>query len=121
MWILHLRRNQRAHRMIRERHPRPAGRSGERVWAMPMWEEYNKQLESKVADIKHVGGPQAGSITAAKFLEAFVNSTPWLHLDIAGTAYNVKSKKYLGDGASGYGVRLLWEVLDILQNLKRTP
>lgn len=93
--------------------------SGERVWPMPMWDEYKKPLESKVADIKHLGGRSAGSITAAKFLETFVSDSPWLHMDIAGTAYNVKSKKYLGEGASGFGVRLLWEVIDHLQKISK--
>ena len=94
-----------------------AEQSGERVWPMPVWDEYNKPLESKVADIKHLGGREAGSITAAKFLEAFVSKSSWLHMDIAGTAYHIKSKKYLGEGASGYGVRLLWEVIDYLQKM----
>jgi leucyl aminopeptidase len=93
-----------------------ADKCNERVWAMPMWDEYKKPLESKVADIKHVGGRDAGSITAAKFLETFVTNTPWIHLDIAGTAYDLKSKKYLKDGASGFGVRLVLAFIEDLQN-----
>jgi leucyl aminopeptidase len=93
-----------------------ADKCNERVWAMPMWDEYKKPLESKVADIKHVGGRDAGSITAAKFLETFVTKTPWVHLDIAGTAYDLKSKKYLEEGASGFGVRLVLAFIENLQN-----
>ncbi len=93
-----------------------ADKCDERVWAMPMWDEYKKPLESKVADIKHVGGKDAGSITAAKFLETFVTKTPWIHLDIAGTAYDLKSKKYLKEGASGFGVRLVLSFIEELQN-----
>ncbi len=93
-----------------------ADKCDERVWAMPMWDEYKKPLESQVADIKHVGGQNAGSITAAKFLETFVTKTPWIHLDIAGTAYDLKSKKYLKEGASGFGVRLVLAFIENLQN-----
>jgi leucyl aminopeptidase len=81
--------------------------SGDRVWQMPMFDEYKENLESTVADLKNLGGREGGSISAAKFLEEFVDDIPWSHLDIAGTAYNVKENKYLGTGASGAGVRLL--------------
>jgi len=85
--------------------------AGEPVWEMPMWESYKQELESDVADLKNVGGREAGSITAAKFLEAFVTSTPWVHLDIAGTAYGMKSKKYLDKGATGAGILLTLELI----------
>ncbi len=88
--------------------------SGEPVWEMPMWEAYQRELESEVADLKNVGGREAGSITAAKFLESFVASTPWAHLDIAGTAYGLKNKTYLGKGATGVGVRLTFDLLQQL-------
>jgi leucyl aminopeptidase len=85
-----------------------ADESGERLWNMPMWKEYRKDIDSKVADLKNVSdGREAGSITAAKFLEEFVDGTPWAHLDIAGTSNDVSGRKYLRDGATGYGVRLL--------------
>lgn len=90
--------------------------SGEKIWPMPMWSRYHKQIESKVADIKNAGNGGAGSITAAKFLEAFIENTPWAHIDIAGTAYDLKSRNYLGEGASGYGVRL---VMALIKNLGR--
>jgi leucyl aminopeptidase len=85
-----------------------ADESGERLWNMPMWKEYRKDIDSKVADLKNVSdGREAGSITAAKFLEEFIDGTPWAHLDIAGTSNDVSGRKYLRDGATGYGVRLL--------------
>lgn len=84
----------------------------ERVWALPMWDEYHTLNKSNVADIKNVGGKWGGAITAAKFLENFVDKKiPWAHLDIAGPAmannYNNYSNKYM----TGYGVRLLFEYL----------
>jgi leucyl aminopeptidase len=87
---------------------------GEIVWQMPMFAEYKKQLESSIADLKNVGEREAGSITAAKFLEEFVDHIPWAHIDIAGTAYRLKDKQYLGDGATGVGVRLITSLLEIL-------
>jgi leucyl aminopeptidase len=84
----------------------------ERVWALPMWDEYHTLNKSDVADVKNVGGKWGGAITAAKFLENFVdNKTSWVHLDIAGPAlannYNNYTKKYM----TGFGVRLLFEYL----------
>ena len=80
---------------------------GERVWRMPLWDDYSKELESDVADIKNVGGRGGGSITAAKFLHQFVKTKSWIHLDIAGTAYKQKSAPNAQKGATGVGVRLL--------------
>jgi len=94
-----------------ERIKKAADRSGEPVWEMPMWNSYRRELESEVADLKNVGGREAGSITAAKFLESFTDATPWVHLDIAGTAYGLKNKLYYGKGATGVGVRLITELL----------
>lgn len=85
-------------------------RSGERVHRLPMYDEYSKLIESDVADIKNVGGREAGSITAAKFLEHFVDY-PWLHLDIAGTAFLSSPKPYRPKGGTGFGVRLLVDFL----------
>lgn len=65
-------------------------KAGEYVWRFPIFNEYSKQLESKIADLKNIGGRKAGSITAAKFLEEFVDNTPWAHLDIAGTFWQDK-------------------------------
>ncbi len=85
--------------------------SGEPLWRMPLGKEYAKQLESKVADMKNVGGRAAGTITAACFLEKFVDSRPWAHLDIAGTAWNYTEKSYVPKGPSGVGVRTLIELI----------
>ena len=86
----------------------------ERVWRLPLFEEYKKQIKSDIADIKNSGGRQAGTITAALFLEAFVGDVPWAHLDIAGTAYLNESKRYQPKHGTGVGVRLLIEYLEQL-------
>lgn len=80
---------------------------GEKMWRMPVFEEYADLLKSNIADLKHTGGRMGGSITAAKFLEAFTEGTPWMHLDIAGTSYD-NSSKWLKKGASGTGVKTLY-------------
>ncbi|MCD6035804.1 MAG: Leucyl aminopeptidase [Rickettsiales bacterium] len=80
----------------------------ERLWRFPMGEEYDKYLESKIADMQNISnGKGAGSITAAQFLERFVNKTPWAHLDIAGVAWARKDVDICPEGAVGFGVRLL--------------
>lgn len=80
---------------------------GEPLWRMPMFPHYGKMIESKVADIRNSGARWAGAITAAKFLERFVDDTPWVHLDIAGPAYRTKATPYVPRGGAGFGVRLL--------------
>ncbi|OGO43591.1 MAG: leucyl aminopeptidase, partial [Chloroflexi bacterium RBG_16_60_22] len=75
--------------------------TGELMWPMPMYDDYKEQLKSDVADIKNIGGRWGGAITAAKFLEEFIDKTPWVHLDIAGTYYTDKEKGYLVKGATG--------------------
>jgi len=79
----------------------------ERVWRLPIYDEYRKLLKSDVADIKNVGGRDGGSITAAAFLEKFVDKTPWLHLDIAGVSWLEKKRHYLPKNGTGTGVRLI--------------
>jgi leucyl aminopeptidase len=82
--------------------------TGEPLWRMPLPEAYNKQIESMVADMKNTGGRPGGSITAALFLQKFVNGVPWAHLDIASTAWKKPSTVPTSpDGATGFGVRLL--------------
>ncbi|MBB3949481.1 leucyl aminopeptidase [Aureimonas jatrophae] len=82
--------------------------TGEKVWRMPLGKEYDKQIEGKFADIKNIGAGRAGgSITAAQFLQRFVNDVPWAHLDVAGTAMGSPSTEYNQSWASGFGVRLL--------------
>ncbi|HEX6859250.1 MAG TPA: leucyl aminopeptidase [Caulobacteraceae bacterium] len=81
---------------------------GEPLWRLPIPEAYNKQIESMIADVKNTGGRPGGSITAALFLQKFVNGLPWAHLDIAGVAWKKPSTvSSIPDGATGYGVRLL--------------
>ena len=84
-------------------------RTGERCWPLPLWDEYRKQLDSQVADIKNVGGRPAGSITAGWFLKEFVGDVPWVHLDIAGTAYLDEPASYLRKGPTGVPTRLFIE------------
>ncbi|MGI9176179.1 MAG: leucyl aminopeptidase [Rhodothermales bacterium] len=85
-------------------------RSGDRVHRLPLLDVYGQLLESDVADLKNVGGREAGTITAGKFLEHFTEY-PWLHLDIAGTAFLSQPKPYRPKGGTGFGVRLLAEFL----------
>ncbi|MBF0317316.1 MAG: leucyl aminopeptidase [Nitrospirae bacterium] len=86
----------------------------ERVWQMPLYEEYKEYLKSDTADIKNIGGREGGLMTSASFLKEFVGDTPWVHLDIAATAWNNKDKDYAPKGASGIGVRLLMHFLKML-------
>jgi leucyl aminopeptidase len=78
----------------------------ERLVQFPLWEEYARMLDSEIADMKNIGGKYAGAITAGKFLEHFTGY-PWIHLDIAGTAYLTSRESYRGLGGTGTGVRLL--------------
>ncbi|MGH7087195.1 MAG: leucyl aminopeptidase, partial [Acetobacteraceae bacterium] len=85
-----------------------AGRdTGELVWRMPLAEAYDKRLRSDIADMKNVTDRPGSSITAAQFLQRFVNAKPWAHLDIAGTAWLTKDAPLAPKGASAFGVRLL--------------
>ncbi len=79
----------------------------EKLWRMPLGEEYDKQIKSDIADMKNIGGRPGGSISAAQFIQRFVNSKPWAHLDIAGTAWAAKDLPLSPKGATAYGVRLL--------------
>jgi leucyl aminopeptidase len=81
--------------------------TGERVWRMPLDEAYDKQIRSDIADMKNVGGRPGGSITAAQFIQRFVNGKPWAHLDIAGMAWSTKDTAVIPKGATAFGVRLL--------------
>ena len=84
-----------------------AEEAGEKIWQLPMFEEYKEQNKSDVADIKNSGGRWGGAITAAQFLAEFSQDTPWAHLDIAGTSYTTKERAYLIKGATGVMVRTL--------------
>lgn len=81
--------------------------AGEKIWQMPLFDEYKEQNRSDVADMKNTGGRPAGSITAAQFLSEFSEDTPWVHLDIAGTFMADKNKGYMTKGATGVPVRTL--------------
>ena len=86
--------------------------SGERAWRLPLWDPYREMVKSDVADIKNSTGRLGGSITAAAFLENFVGDYPWVHLDIAGTAWtDARPRAYTPKGATGIGVRLLAELI----------
>ena len=82
-------------------------RAGERIWQMPMYDEYKEQIKSEVADMKNTGGRPAGAITAAMLLREFVDGTPWVHLDMAGVDMYNKDKGVIVKGASGMPVRTL--------------
>ncbi|MDR4506667.1 MAG: leucyl aminopeptidase [Candidatus Brocadiaceae bacterium] len=92
--------------------------SWERVWELPLWDEYQEQIKSDIADMKNIGGPYAGAITAACFLSKFTEKYPWAHLDIAGTSWCDKESAYMQKGASGIGVRLL---VQLMQNWTPMP
>jgi leucyl aminopeptidase len=90
-----------------ERLQRASEAAGEKLWQLPLFDEYKEQIKSEVADIKNVGGREAGSITAALFLGEFIEETPWVHLDIAGVDQVDKEKGILVKGSSGIPVRTL--------------
>jgi leucyl aminopeptidase len=85
--------------------------TGERLWQLPLDSEYRKALDSDIADIKNVGPRWGGAIIAAKFLQEFVEETPWVHLDIAGMDLETEGKPYAAKGATGFGVRTLVQLL----------
>lgn len=96
---------------------RKAGsRAGERVWEMPLWDDYFEQLRSDVADMRNIGGRGGGMITAALFLSKFVGDCPWVHLDIASTDWSERERAYTPKGPTGIGTRLLIQYL-----IDRTP
>lgn len=88
-------------------------RTGERVWPLPLFDEYSKQIKSDFADLKNVAANrEAGSIIGGAFLKEFVGDTPWVHLDIAGTAWTRETRPYVPKGATGVGIRLLVDTLE---------
>ena len=88
-----------------------SSRTGEKVWRLPLWDEYFEYLKSDVADFRNVGTRAAGTITGAMFLSKFVEKIPWVHLDIAGPASIEKERPYIPRGGTGAGVRLLVQLL----------
>ena len=85
----------------------------ERVWELPLWDDYDEGVKSKIADVQNIGdGTAAGTIAGGAFLKKFAEGYPWVHLDIAGTAWGMKGSSYIPEGASGYGVRLLVQLIE---------
>ncbi|WP_420613644.1 leucyl aminopeptidase [Candidatus Spongiisocius sp.] len=85
--------------------------AGERVWRLPLPEEYRRQLDTPMADMKNIGGRWGGALTAALLLQEFVGDVPWAHLDIAGPARWTRNEHYQSKGGSGFGVRTLVELV----------
>jgi leucyl aminopeptidase len=83
--------------------------SGEKFWRMPLGDEYADQIKSDIGDIKNTGGRHGGACTAAEFLHAFAEDTPWIHLDIAGLAWIDETRPYIAKGPSGVAVRSIVE------------
>jgi leucyl aminopeptidase len=91
-----------------------AEKTGEKIWDLPLFDEFHDQIKSNVADIKNSGGRAGGAITAAAFLSNFIKDVPWVHLDIAGTAWTQDStfeRSYNPKGATGFGVRTVIKFL----------
>jgi leucyl aminopeptidase len=78
---------------------------GEKMWHMPLDEDYKELLKSACADLANIGGRWGGAISAAYFLKEFAGETPWVHLDIAGTAWLEETKPFMAKGPTGVGVR----------------
>jgi leucyl aminopeptidase len=92
-----------------ERFSRALARAGEKMWRLPLDDDYKEQIRSSIADIMNTGGRWGGAITAAMFLKEFAEETPWIHLDIAGTAWVEDNKPWIAKGPSGIAVRTLVE------------
>ncbi len=96
---------------LKEQVRRAGLKAGERVWEMPLWDEYFEQLKSDVADMRNIGGRGGGMITAALFLSKFVGDCSWVHLDIASTDWSERERAYIPKGPTGIGTRLLLQYL----------
>jgi leucyl aminopeptidase len=96
---------------LKQRVQQAGSKSGERVWEMPLWDDYFEQLKSDVADMRNIGGRGGGMITAALFLSKFVGDCPWVHLDIASTDWSDRERAYISKGPTGIGTRLLIQYL----------
>lgn len=101
-------------KQLTDRVRRMAEKAGERVWDLPLYDEFHEQIKSQYADIKNIGGRPGGAITAAAFLSNFVTGVPWVHMDIAGTAWTQEGtyeRSYNPKGATGFGIRTLVKLL----------
>ena len=96
---------------LKEQVRKSGQKAGEKVWEMPLWEEYFEQLKSDVADMRNIGGRGGGMITAALFLSKFVGDCPWVHLDIASTDWSERERAYIPKGPTAIGTRLLVQYL----------
>ncbi len=96
-------------------------RAGDRSWPMPVFDDYFDQLKSEIADFTNTGGRPAGAITGALFIKEFAGGLPWVHLDIAGTAWAEEAKPYQPKGATGVAVRTLAELAFAARVLGRRP
>jgi leucyl aminopeptidase len=103
---------------LKKRMMQASQKTGEKIWELPLWEEYDEQIKSNLADVKNTGGRPAGSITAAMFLKKFVGEYPWVHLDIAGMDMEEKDRPYIPKGALGFGVRLFLQFLKDWSGIK---
>ena len=97
--------------LYKEKMRKAGEESGERVWELPLWEEYQDYIKSDIADMKNTGGRAGGVIAAAALLSRFVQNYPWVHLDIAATSWTDKGRPYAPKGATGVGVRILTQFL----------
>jgi leucyl aminopeptidase len=88
-----------------------AARTGERIWELPLWKDFVEQMKSPLADLKNSGGRAAGTLAAASFLRKFVKEWPWAHIDIAYCALEISGKPYVPKGTTGFGVRLLVDLI----------
>jgi len=101
-------------KQLTDRMRKLADKTGEKMWELPLYDEFHDQIKSTYADIKNIGGRAGGAITAAAFLSNFASNTPWVHVDIAGTAWTqdgTHEKSYNPKGATGFGVRTLVKFL----------
>ncbi|HKU50307.1 MAG TPA: leucyl aminopeptidase [Nitrososphaera sp.] len=101
-------------KQLTDRLRKMSDKTGERMWELPLYEEFHEQIKSTYADIRNIGGRPGGAITAAAFLSNFVSSVPWTHIDIAGTAWTQDGtfeRSYNPKGATGFGVRTLVRLL----------
>lgn len=101
-------------KQLTDRVRRMAEKAGERMWDLPLFDEFHEQIKSPYADIKNIGGRSGGAITAAAFLSNFINGVPWVHMDIAGTAWTqdgTYERSYNPKGATGFGIRTLLKLL----------
>ena len=99
------------HEKLKSKMIQAGQKTRERVWEMPLWEDYQEFIKSDLADVKNVGGKPGAAIIAARFLQNFVGDYPWVHVDIAGVDFSEKERPYIPKGATGFGARLLLQFL----------